>query len=173
MRSEAEPLSFLALALFETILSVSLAIPPLRLRGFFLLSLLSGLCYHILQSTTGDPRTDWLLALSITPQMGKALDVLWLVDAEKTLRKHGDLEVHPNRLPFWQKLCWSVEVIHTPRGVGWNWETPYICYSDCGTRRYLNYSVTSISVYKGLGTDYEQGTSSVLDSPARYSITCS
>lgn len=155
MRSEAYPLSFLALALFETILSVSLAIPPFRLRGFVLLSLLSGLYYHIIQSTAGDPRTDWLLALSITPQLGKALDVLLLVDAEETLRKSGDLEIHPNRLPFWKKLCWSVEVIHTPRGVGWNWETPYICYSGCGTRKYFNCPVTSISAYKDLGADYD------------------
>lgn len=100
MTSEAYPLSFLPLALFETILSVSLAIPPFRLRGFVLLLLLSGLFYYISQSTTGDLRTDWLLALSITPQLGKVLDMLLLVNAEKILRKSGDLETHLNHLPF-------------------------------------------------------------------------
>ena len=163
MRSETHSLSLLAVALFEVILSISLAFPPVRHRGTILSFLLFGLYCYIVQSTTGYPKTDWALALSITPQLGKAFDLLLLVDAEKTLTRNCDSKVHPDRVPFWKKLCWSIEIVHTPRGVGWNWETPYICYSGCETRRYCDCAIASVKVYQRYCADYVLGTSSVLD----------
>ena len=133
---EAQPFPFLTLALFEFVLSISLAIPNFHYRGLFIVLLLLGLYIRMILSSTGSPKTDWSLALSITPQLGKALDMLILTDAEATLRKEGDSTVHPNELPLWKKMCWSFEIINTPRGVGWNWEIPYICYSGCASRKY-------------------------------------
>ena len=151
MSDETRPLSLVALALFEIILSICLAIPPICHRGLFLFSSLLGLYCHIITSTTGHPRTDWALALSITPQLGKAFDLLLLVDAEKSLRRCCNLANDPSQLSIFGKLCWSFEVVHTPRGVGWNWETPFICYNGSRTRRYrdcLNKNLRYMSVLK-------------------------
>ena len=133
---EAQPFPFLTLALFELVLSISLPIPKFRFRGLFLVMLLFSLYIRIILSSTRSSKSDWSLALSITPQLGKAIDMLILTNAESMLRKKGDSTVHPNEFPLWKKMCWSFENLNTPRGVGWNWETPYICYSGCASRKY-------------------------------------
>ena len=134
MNSEAPPLSLPMLALFEVVLSVSLFVPPIRYRGCLLFSLLLGLYVCIVGSSTGNQSTDWALGLSTTTQMGKAFYLLLLVDAEKELRRKHERRLDPTQFPFWRRLCWSFELVHTPRGVGWNWETPYICYSATASR---------------------------------------
>ena len=135
MNRGTRPLSLPILALFETVLSISLAVPPIRYRGCLIFSFLLGLYVYIVRSSTGNQSADWALGLSLTPQLGKAFYLLLLVEAEKSLRRNDELRLDPSRFPLRRKLCWSLELVHTPRGVGWNWETPYICYSGTSNRR--------------------------------------
>ena len=134
MDSGPPPLSLPVLALFEVVLSLSLVVPPIRYRGCILFSLLLGLYVHIVRSSTGNQGGDWALGLSITPQLGKAFHLLLLVDAEKELRRKQELKLDPNHFSFLRRLYWALELVHTPRGVGWNWETPYISYSGTASR---------------------------------------
>ncbi len=136
MRNEAQPFSLSTLILFEVLLFVPLLFRPSRYRGLVFFPLLFALYYRIINSTTGSAPSDWSLALAITPQLFKVLDVLVLTNAEKELRRVDALEKNPEAFGAWRKLCWAVELINTPRGVGWNWEVPYICYVGTASRGY-------------------------------------
>lgn len=137
MEDERQPFPVAAFVAFELLLSIPLALPlgqPPRL-GFFLM--LSLLYFNIITSTTGTPSGDWSLGLAITPQLLKALDMFVLNRAEAVFRRNDALDADPAALSFWKKLGWASELIHTPRGVGWNWEIPYVCYVDTESRRFV------------------------------------
>ena len=119
---------------FETLLFLPLLLRPFPLRGYLVFPVLLALYCRIVTSTTGDAASDWSLALAITPQLLKALDVLLLTDAERSLRRLDELEEDPESFGPLKKLCWAFELMATPRGIGWNWEVPYVCYAGTESR---------------------------------------
>ncbi|KAI9879021.1 MAG: hypothetical protein M1830_009820 [Pleopsidium flavum] len=129
------PLSIPVLLLFEALLFIPLLFSPFTLRGHLFFPVLLALYIHLVTSTTGSPATDWSLVLAITPQLFKASDVLLLTDAERDLRWTGHEDENPADYNFRKKLAWAIELVNTPRGVGWNWEVPYICYVGTSSRR--------------------------------------
>jgi hypothetical protein len=137
MEGERQPFPLAAFVAFELLLSIPLALSLSQLTrlGFFLV--LSLLYFNIITSTTGTPSGDWSLGLAITPQLLKALDMFVLNRAEAEFRRNDALNADPAALSFWKKLGWASELIHTPRGVGWNWEIPYVCYVDTESRRFV------------------------------------
>lgn len=137
MEGERQPFPLAVFVAFEFLLSIPLALPlgqPARL-GFFLVLCL--LYFNIITSTTGTPSGDWSLGLAITPQLLKALDTYVFNRAEEVFRRNDALDADPAAFSFWKKLGWATELIHTPRGVGWNWEIPYVSYVDSESRRFV------------------------------------
>ncbi|KAK8104723.1 uncharacterized protein PG998_011756 [Apiospora kogelbergensis] len=122
------------LLLFQVILTVTPILPHGQHNSFWLASfvILASLYLRILQSSAGSPSADWGLALAITPQLGKAFDFFVLHPTEtRQLREHKSHQdqARSNGVASWaKKFLLSMEMIHTPRGVGWNWEIPYVCY---------------------------------------------
>jgi len=136
MRDQRPSISSPAFIMFEVLLSLPLALTLGRHArlGFFLV--LCVLYWNIITSTTGTPVGDWSVGLSITPQLLKALDMFLLHQAETDFRRN-DILVDPATMTFGRKLAWATELIHTPRGVNWNWEIPYICYVGTESRRFV------------------------------------
>ncbi|KAK8131990.1 hypothetical protein PG999_000163 [Apiospora kogelbergensis] len=129
------------LLLFQVILTVTPILPHGQHNSFWLASfvILASLYLRILQSSAGSPSADWGLALAITPQLGKAFDFFVLHPTEtRQLREHKSHQdqARSNGVASWaKKFLLSMEMIHTPRGVGWNWEIPYVCYVGTESKR--------------------------------------
>jgi hypothetical protein len=137
MLEQRRHFSLSAFISFEILLSLPLAL-PLGQHARFGFFLVLGLLYlNLITSTTGTPSGDWALGLAITPQLVKALDMFILHRAEAVFRRNEALHVDPATLPFYKKLAWASELIHTPRGVNWNWEIPFICYVGTESRRFV------------------------------------
>lgn len=134
MKGETSSSPVSAFILFEVFLVVPLLFNPVRFRGFVSFSILLALFYQIIMSTTGSHITDWSIGLTITPHLLKALDVLLMTDAERSLRRNEALEDDPAAFGLFTKTCWAFELIHNSRGVGWNWEVPYVCYTGTESR---------------------------------------
>lgn len=136
MQTNSHPFHLSTFILFEILLFLPLLFRPFPLRGFLVFPVLFALYCRIVTSTTGNAASDWSLALAITPQLLKALDVLLLTNAERSLRRLDALEENPEAFGTLRKSCWAFELMTTPRGVGWNWEIPYICYAGTESRGY-------------------------------------
>lgn len=91
----------------------------------------------IITTTTGNASLDWGLGLAITPQLLKGLE-LFLICTPAEVHYVRDPSHTPKQqsLTLKQKLEWVLELVYAPRGIGWNWEVPYICYAATGTRKY-------------------------------------
>lgn len=137
MLERRQPFSLPVFISFEILLSLPLALPLGQHARFGFFLVLCLLYLNLITSTTGNPSGDWALGLAITPQLFKALDTFVLHRAEAVFRRNDALNVDPTNLPFGKKLAWASELIHTPRGVNWNWENPYICYVGTESRRFV------------------------------------
>ncbi|KAI9836331.1 MAG: hypothetical protein M1837_003398 [Sclerophora amabilis] len=127
--------SMFDLVAFEVIFLTPLILPPFPFRGVIFFSLLT-VCYAgIVRSTTGEPLFDWCLGLSTTTQMFKSSDLLILSDPERDFWQNGKQSGDALQLGPWEKTKWAAELAYSPRGVGWNWEIPYISYSGTKSRR--------------------------------------
>lgn len=147
MQQNPHPFSLPLFILFETLLVLPLLFRPFPLRGFLVFPVLFALYCRITTSSTYHAASDWSLALAITPQVLRALDVLLLTDAERSLRRLDELEEDPAAFGTWRKFCWAVELMITPRGIGWNWEVPYICYAGTGSRGYRSSAPTRMQLW--------------------------
>lgn len=132
---QRQPLPIWAFLSFEILLSLPLTLNQGQRTRFAIFLVLCLLYHTIITATTGTPSGDWSLGLAITPQLLKALDVFVLNRAEDCFRRRDALHTDPASLGFFKKLVWATELMHTPRGVNWNWEVPYICYIGTQSRR--------------------------------------
>ena len=137
MLERRRPFSLLVFVSFEILLSLPLALTLGQHARFGFFLVLCLLYVSLITSTTGTPSGDWSLSLAITAQLLKALDMFVLHRAEATFRRNDALHIDPATLSFGKKLAWASELIHTPRGVNWNWEIPYICYVGTESRRFV------------------------------------
>lgn len=142
MQKNSHPSPIPIFFLFEILLFLPLIFRRFPLRGFLVFPVLLALYCRIIASTTGNAASDWSLALAVTPQLLQALDVLLLTNAERSLRRLDALEENPEAFGIFRKSCWALGLMTTPRGVGWNWEVPYICYAGTGSRGYRHSAST-------------------------------
>lgn len=128
--------SLFYLVIFEVLLFFPLCLRPFYCRALVFFPVLCAAYYLVITSSSlGSAPADWSLALAITPQLLKALDIWVLTNAEKELRRVDSLSEDPVTFGTWKKVYWAIELISTPRGVGWNWEVPYVCYTGTSSRR--------------------------------------
>lgn len=135
MKPGLNSLPILHLIVFEVLLFFPLCIRPFHGRALVFFPLLCAVYGWIITSSLGNPSSDWSIGLAITPQLLKALDVWVLTNAEIELRRVDSVNDNPVDFGFGKKIGWAIELISTPRGVGWNWEIPYICYTGTASRR--------------------------------------
>lgn len=135
MKHGSNPSPILHIIIFEVLLFFPLCIPPFSGRALVFFPLLCAVYCCIITSSLGNPSSDWSLALAITPQLLKALDVWVLTNAEIELRRVDSVNDNSIDFGFGKKIWWAIELISIPRGVGWNWEMPYICYTGTASRR--------------------------------------
>ncbi|KAG6908488.1 hypothetical protein DXG01_004422 [Tephrocybe rancida] len=83
------------------------------------------ICYKSLQHTTGDKFTDYSMGTTVGGQFFTALHLLLFV---RPLREYRHLEDKddPRKKSLIRRVYWSGCVIHSPRGVGWNYQIPNI-----------------------------------------------
>lgn len=135
-RSHIRPLSPVEIIAFELLLFLPLLLPPSLARRILVFPVLGVLFYRVVTSTTLSPALDWSIPLALTPQLLKAFDVYVLNNAEADFRRTGpENHMDPRQFGLRKKLIWAFELINTPRGVGWNWEVPYVCYVGTESRR--------------------------------------
>ena len=135
MKPIFQPLSLFDVFAFQVLLFFPLCLRPFHGRALVFFPLLCAIYHRLVTSSLGDAPLDWSLALALTPQLIKALDVWVLTDAERELRRVDALHEDPVKFDIWKKIAWAVELVSTPRGVGWNWEVPYVCYAGTTSRR--------------------------------------
>lgn len=135
MKPAFQPLSFLDLFAFQVLLFFPLCLRPFHGRALVFFPPLCAVYYRLITASLGDTPLDWSLALALTPQLIKALDIWVLTDAEGELRRVNALREDPATFDIWKKTAWAFELVSTPRGVGWNWEVPYVCYAGTTSRR--------------------------------------
>lgn len=135
MHREFQPVSLVQLVIFQVLLFLPLCLRPFHGRALVFFPLLCTVYYRLATSSLGSAPLDWSLTLAITAQLLKALDVWVLTNAESDLRRTHSVSEDPVNFTIWNKVCWAVELISTPRGVGWNWEVPYVCYTGTTSRR--------------------------------------
>jgi len=95
--------------------------------------------YVVLVGTnSGNSTLEWGIGLATTPQLLKGL-VLFIIHAPATAfhRRHcNDIRVR-KRVALWDRLQWIFELVYAPRGIGWNWEIPYIYYGGADSKTYV------------------------------------
>ena len=136
MYSLTHPFSLQIFILYEIFLFLPLTLPPFPYRGHIFFPILLLLFLRLITSTTQTPAYNWCIGLAVPTQLLKAFDILILTNAEKDCQRNKDHGEDPETFGMFRKLGWSFELVSTPRGVGWNWEVPYICYAGTETRRY-------------------------------------
>ncbi|KAG6835667.1 hypothetical protein H0H93_015926 [Arthromyces matolae] len=111
-----------------------------RIALFLGFSLLS---YQGLQYTTGDKLQDYSMGSTIGGQFFTALHLLLLVDPIKQYRHVRDTD-DPRTRPLLKRVYWTGCIIHSPRGIGWNYQvgliklvTPHVPPRPRSTRWYF------------------------------------
>jgi hypothetical protein len=101
---------------------VSLVIQPTQYRPILFLLVL-GIAYYLLfWTTTGDPVTDVFIASAITPYVATAFDFIILTEPQTQLFRIGQKAPSASFPSIWQKVKWALDLLSSPRGVGWSHE---------------------------------------------------
>ncbi|KAF2014335.1 hypothetical protein BU24DRAFT_492988 [Aaosphaeria arxii CBS 175.79] len=88
---------------------------------------------NLVNTSSGDAAMNWGLGLAITPQLLKGFEI-YITHTPASEHFHRirlrdepvDGSNGSNGLS--ERLLWALELVYTPRGIGWNWEIPYVCY---------------------------------------------
>ena len=110
MKGETSSSPVSAFILLEVLLFLPLIFNPVRCRNIISLSILLALFYQIIMSTTGRQITDWSIGLIITPHLLKALDLLLLTGAERSLRRNEALNDDPAAFGLFKKTICTFEL---------------------------------------------------------------
>lgn len=123
---------------FQILFSVSLALPKHLGRSTYFM-ILCGLYVYLVRHTTHSPLCDFSLGLQMTVQLGRAIDFLLLTDPDQAFFKidhGGGTSTHSDSPTLSQRVLRSFDLMHSPRGIGWNWEVPHVSYAGCHSKRY-------------------------------------
>ncbi|KAK0463766.1 membrane bound O-acyl transferase family-domain-containing protein, partial [Desarmillaria tabescens] len=82
------------------------------------------LCYKGLQYTTGDKLQNYSMGSTIGGQFFTALHLLLIVEPIRQYRHLTDID-DPRTRPLLKRVYWAGCIIHSPRGIGWNYQTPH------------------------------------------------
>ncbi|KIK56842.1 hypothetical protein GYMLUDRAFT_229841 [Collybiopsis luxurians FD-317 M1] len=75
----------------------------------------------------GDPNIDSLLGSAVGGSLFNALHILLLVNPMKQYRHKSDDGMNgPMELPWWKRIYWAGCATFSMRGIGWNFQVPYI-----------------------------------------------
>ncbi|KAG5714972.1 hypothetical protein E4T56_gene5371 [Termitomyces sp. T112] len=125
-RETRPPFPFVTFLLVpDILLALALALDlPKRTRvAFFVVFAL--VCYQGLQYTTGDKMQDYSMGSTIGGQFFTALHLLLLAEPIRHYRHFSDHD-DPSTRSLFKKVYWTACIIHSPRGIGWNYQTPYV-----------------------------------------------
>jgi hypothetical protein len=119
---ERKPFSAALLSLIAPTLVVSLVVQPTRYRPI-LFPVVLGIAYYLLcYTTTGDVVTDIMIAAAITPYVATAFDFIVLTEPQTQLFQLGQKVPSASFPSIWQKLKWALDLLSSPRGIGWTHE---------------------------------------------------
>ncbi|KAF8065364.1 membrane bound O-acyl transferase family-domain-containing protein [Lyophyllum atratum] len=82
-------------------------------------------CYEGLLYTTGDKMQDYSMGSTIGGQFFTALHLLLIVEPIRQFRHSTDVD-DPRTRPLLKRVYWAGCIIHSPRGIGWNYQTPHV-----------------------------------------------
>ncbi|KAJ3830664.1 membrane bound O-acyl transferase family-domain-containing protein [Lentinula raphanica] len=115
----------LYLVLPDLLLAIVLAFGlQLRFRVVFYL-LFSYACISGLQYTTGDKFQDYSAGSTLGGQFFTAMHLLLFAEPLTEYRHREDKD-DPRGRSLWRRTIWSWRIIHSPRGLGWNYEVSNI-----------------------------------------------
>lgn len=105
----------------------TLLLPPSLFRRTIAIPPLLWILYNLRQHTTGKREEDYLTAVNISMLLAKMVDVCVVHTAERDFHRVEDdgtpceTTQEIEQMTLWQKFNWSLSLLTTTRGVGWNW----------------------------------------------------
>jgi hypothetical protein len=96
--------------------------------GFYVI--FAYICISGLSFSTLDQMSDYSMGSTLGGQFFTALHLLLLAQPISQYKHHSDVGEEPRGRPFWKKWFWSACVIHSPRGIGWNYQASTYCSSQ-------------------------------------------
>lgn len=83
--------------------------------------------YNLRRYSTGKVEEDYLNAINVFTCLMRYVDFCVVNVPERDFRRvrpdgSTEPESHVRNMTIWQKVCWSLELFMTMRGVGWNWK---------------------------------------------------
>jgi hypothetical protein len=119
---ERKPFSAALFSLIVPLNVISLVIQPTQYRPI-LFPVVLGIAYYLLFcTTTGDPIADLRVACAITPYVATAFDFIVLTEPQTQLFRLGQKAPSASFPSIWQKLKWALDLLSSPRGIGWTHE---------------------------------------------------
>jgi hypothetical protein len=119
---ERKPFSAALFSLIVPIVVVSIVIQPTKYRPILFLVVL-GIAYYLLFfTTTGDVRTDMNVAFVMTSYLAIAFDFIILTEPQTQFFRLGQKTPSASFPNIWQRVKWALDLLSSPRGVGWTHE---------------------------------------------------
>lgn len=114
----------------------SMLVKSSPIRRFLFLLMATVYFRIILHTTTGNPVSDFFIALPLSISLCNASTLILLSDPQRTAFRKGQ-PAAARVLPFKKRLVWAVDILTNWRGINWNFEIPGLRRSDALRSAYV------------------------------------
>ncbi|KAJ3572622.1 hypothetical protein NP233_g2972 [Leucocoprinus birnbaumii] len=126
--------------IYEVLIVIGLALKPSRYRPLSIIPI-AFTFYQILSlsnesSITGMPTADFMIGGIICSHASIALDGIVVTDVQRSLCRVGEQSGKITSASFAKRFIWGLDLLLSPRGVGWTHEIPGIGVKVSGTSSY-------------------------------------
>lgn len=98
-------------------------------------ALFSYVCFSGVLCTTGDRMQDYSIGSTLGGQFFTATHLLLFAEPLAHYRHCADKD-DPRNKTLWRRMLWSLCIVHSPRGIGWNYQ---VCFPNCFFLNCLTY----------------------------------